>query len=488
MSARPTVERPTIQPSRFGLDQIGWGRVWQRAHEPVDPASLVAFRVLFGLLATIGALRFLHYGWVERFFEQPRFFFSYWGFEWVRVLPSPWMHVAFATLAVLGILIALGLFYRVAIVLFFLLFTYVELVDVTNYLNHYYLLSVLAFWMCFMPLGRVGGLDGRLFRETAESSRAHVALPAWMLAALRLQIAVVYVHAGLAKLTGDWLLHAQPLDIWLHARTEVPLLGPFLDLPIVPYVFAWAGFLYDSTIPIWLSWKRTRAVAFVVLIGFHGATHLLFSIGMFPLIMTAAATIFFDPSWPRRLASVFGGRLVRVREWARPATPSVARRPLHVALAIGLATFACFQVFAPLRAHLYGGDVLWHEQGMRWSWRVMCREKNGSVAFRVRVPGRTRELVVPPSRYLTSHQEREMSGQPDLILQLAHHVAEDLRAQGHEHVEVRADAWVSLNGRAPARLVDPDVDLTRVQDGLAPAAWILPAPEEAPVHLARGER
>ena len=81
-----------------------------------------------------------------------------------------------------------------------------------------------------------------------------------------------------------------------------------------------------------------------------------------------------------------------------------------------------------------------------------------------------------------------MSGQRDLILQLAHHVADDLRAQGHEDVEVRADVWVSLNGRAPTRLVDPDVDLSRVEDGIAPASWILPAPHEAPVHLARGER
>lgn len=476
-AARAATDRPATERPATGFVD----RIWGRANAPVDPASLVAFRVLFGLLATIGALRFLHYGWVERFFEQPRFFFSYWGFEWVRVLPHPWMHVAFATLAVLGVLIALGLFYRVAIVLFFLLFTYVELVDVTNYLNHYYLLSVLAFWMCFMPLGRVGGLDAKLFG-------ARDALPAWMLGALRLQIAVVYVHAGLAKLTGDWLLHAQPLDIWLHARTEVPLLGAFLDLPVVPYVFAWAGFLYDTTIPIWLSWRRTRVPAYVVLLGFHFATHLLFSIGMFPLIMSAAATIFFAPSWPRRLGALFGGRLVSMRAWTRPAVDTSARRPLHLALATGLALFAFVQVVAPLRAHLYGGDLLWHEQGMRWSWRVMCREKNGSVAFRVRVRGRERELVVPPSRYLTSHQEREMSGQPDLILQLAHHVADDVRAQGHEDVEVRADVWVSLNGRAPTRLVDPDVDLSRVEDGIAPASWILPAPDEAPVHLARGER
>ena len=49
-------------------------------------------------------------------------------------------------------------------------------------------------------------------------------------------------------------------------------------------------------------------------------------------------------------------------------------------------------------------------------------------------------------------------------------------------VQVRADAWASLNGRRARRLIDPDVDLAAVDDGLAPAAWILPAPvERAPV-------
>ena len=161
--------------------------------------------------------------------------------------------------------------------------------------------------------------------------------------------------------------------------------------------------------------------------------------------------------------------------------------PARLALAGGLVLVAAVQVLAPLRAHAYGGDVLWHEQGMRWSWRVMCREKDGSVLYRVRVPGRRRELRVPPSRYLTPHQEREMSGQPDLILQLAHHIRDEYVVRHGEGVEVRVDALASLNGRPMARLIDPEVDLATVEDGLAPAEWILPGPDEAPVRWAHGE-
>lgn len=76
-----------------------------------------------------------------------------------------------------------------------------------------------------------------------------------------------------------------------------------------------------------------------------------------------------------------------------------------------------------------------------------------------------------------------MSVQPDLILQLARHIARDFEAKGHGAVEVRADARVSLNGRPAELFLDPEVDLAREEDGLAPKRWIRPAPETPPVRL-----
>ena len=76
-----------------------------------------------------------------------------------------------------------------------------------------------------------------------------------------------------------------------------------------------------------------------------------------------------------------------------------------------------------------------------------------------------------------------MSGQPDLILQLAHHIRDDYESRGIADVEVRVDAIASLNGRPPRRLIDPTVDLTTIEDSIAPAVWILPRPEEPPPHL-----
>jgi hypothetical protein len=288
---------------------------------------------------------------------------------------------------------------------------------------------------------------------------------------LRFQVGVVYVFAGLAKAQPDWLVHAQPLNVWMSARSDTPLVGPWLDERWLAYAMSWGGFLFDTTIVLWLSWRRTRLPAFLVLCGFHAATGYFFNIGMFPLIMTTSALIFFAPGWPRRVVR----RAAPTLDQAAP--PRVAGR----ALGVLLAAHVIVQVALPLRHHLYPGPVAWNEDGMRFSWQVMVREKHGSLTFIARFAD-GRQLEVPPGRYLTSRQEREMAGQPDLIRQLARHIERDLRAAGHGDVAVHAETRVSLNGRPAAPMIDPEADLTRVTD-LGPRAWVLPAPTTSPIHL-----
>ena len=462
-------------------------RIETAAQARHDGAALGAFRILFGLLITASSVRFLAYGWVEFFFVEPSFRFTYFGFGFVPRLPPPYIHGVFAALAVLGVLVTLGLFYRVAMGLFFLGFCYVHLIDVTTYLNHYYLVCLLAGLLLLLPAGRVFSLDN--LRHPARRLETVPAYATWL---LRFQVAVVYVFAGLAKATSDWLVHAQPLNIWLSARTDLPIVGPFLGTREVAYAASWAGFLFDTTVVVFLAWRRSRPFAYLAVLLFHAGTFLLFPIGMFPFIMVTAALVFFSPSWPRVLGRTLG-RLLRPGRAVAAGVPLAAdsaagtaamapRRLSRLAVtAVGL--YAFLQVALPLRAFAYDGNVLWHEQGMRFSWRVMAREKNGTVEFNVRDPRTGREWIVSPWQYLNRLQEREMSVQPDLILQLAHHIENDFQARGHPAVEVRADAWVSLNGRAPARFIDPTVDLAQIQDGLGKKDWILSAPETPPIHL-----
>jgi vitamin K-dependent gamma-carboxylase len=452
----------------------------QRLLRPVDAAWLAAFRFLYGIALAISMWRLVEYGWVERFFVRPRFFFKYWGFGWVTPLSGPTMQALLWTLVALALCVALGFAYRLTVCAFALGLIYIQLIDVSTYLNHYYLAGLLALLLAVSPAGRVWSVDEWLKRHflRQQPARAELVSTAWLYL-FRFQVGVVYVFAGLAKLQSDWLLHGQPLRIWLGASVDLPVLGALFTQTWAPLLLSWAGFLFDTTIVGFLLWPRTRPFAYVVVLVFHTMTRLLFPIGMFPVIMSISALMFFSPSWPRNLLERLRlGSAVKVD----PAAPGASHpRWAGPLVALG-AVYCAVQLALPLRYLAYGGNVLWHEQGMRFSWRVMVRAKGGGTTFVVYSPRANRTFHVPPSDYLNRFQEAEMSSQPDLIVQLARHIQRDFAARGYGEVEVRADSKVGLNGRRSVPMIDPTIDLTRVADGLARARYILPAPEQPPRH------
>jgi hypothetical protein len=106
----------------------------------------------------------------------------------------------------------------------------------------------------------------------------------------------------------------------------------------------------------------------------------------------------------------------------------------------------------------------------------MLVEKTGTVIFTVTDPESGRSWDVFPGGYLNPQQERQLAFQPDMILGFAHHLRDTARANGIREPEVRANAYVSLNGRRARALVDPAVDLAREPRSLAPKRWILREP------------
>ena len=115
----------------------------------------------------------------------------------------------------------------------------------------------------------------------------------------------------------------------------------------------------------------------------------------------------------------------------------------------------------------------------------MVREKNGAVFYRVHLAdGRVHEVT--PASLLSDFQEREMSGQPDLIVALGHAIADDYEARGDEVTALYVEALVSFNGRPAAPLIDPTVNLLHVQQSMRQADWILPVPTSTTRRVGRG--
>ncbi len=437
---------------------------------PVSASSAAVFRILFGLLGLVAVVRFFARGWVSELYIEPVHHFTYSGFWWVQPWPAWGMYLHFALLGLASIGVALGYRYRLSIIAFFLLFTYIELIDRTTYLNHYYWVSLASFLMIFLPLNRAASLDA-----LRNPSIRTGTIPVWALWALMAQLAVVYLFAGIAKLNPDWLLNAQPMRIWMFNNGDVPLVGPLLKEVWTAYAMSWAGAVFDLTIIGWLLWRRSRPVAYAVLVVFHLMTWVLFPIGMFPWIMIAGTLIFFLPDWPDRLIA-----RLRRRPLSTPTGQGAALSqptPLFRVGAVALLAFALIQIAIPLRHWAYPGNVRWNEDGYLFSWRVLLTEKTGHIRFHVTDTATGERWVEYPEDWLSPLQAERMPYQPDMILQTAHIIADDAAKRGRD-VEVRADSFVAFNGREAARFVDPDVDLAQVEPGLWPKTWVLPAPDD----------
>lgn len=433
---------------------------WQRL---VPIAPLVTFRMVFGILMFVSLLRFLWRGWVNTVYIQPSFHFTYWGFEWVKSFGATGMYILFAVVLISTLLITVGLWYRVATIAFFLGFTYIELIDVTTYLNHYYFISLVAFMMIWLPANRRYSLDVYF-----KPSRRCDFVPAWTIGLLRFQLAVVYIFAGLAKLNVDWLIHAEPMKTWLPARSHLPWVGKFMYAEWVAYFFSWFGAIYDCFIVFFLLNRRTRPYAYIVVLIFHIATAIFFpGIGMFPYVMVVATLVFFSGSWHERL-------LAHLPFYHLPAGGKAYVFSHQKLLRAAVAVYIFFQLIVPLRFLLYPGHLFWHEEGYRFSWRVMLMEKAGAAYFTVKDESHTRFTAIDNAAYLTPLQEKMMSTQPDLILKYAHFLRETYKEKGWKNPAVFAEVYVALNGNRSRLFIDSSVNLAAEPLSWSHYNWILP--------------
>lgn len=431
---------------------------------PLDGAGLAAFRVAFGALMFLGVVRFWAYGWIEELYLAPDFHFTYWGFSWVKVWPGIGLYLHFLIMGAAALGICVGAYTRISAAVFFLTFSYAELIEKATYLNHYYLVTLMAGLLVAIPCSQVWSWDARCRRK---ASRALKPALQFHYLVLRSQVAVVYLFAGYAKLNSDWLLRAEPLRTWLSVRQDLPWVGTLFASPVTAYAMSYWGAAFDLTVVGWLLWTKSRPWAFALLVMFHISVWLLFPIGLFSWVMITVASLFLAPDWPRKLLSTMGPQV-----HCRAASMASATN-LHWGWMTLAACHIALQVAIPFRFLAYPEGVNWHEQGYRFSWRVMLTEKSGQVQFRVSTSG-GEHFVVHPRSELTGLQYAMMRTQPDMIHEYALRLQRRFEAQTGDEVEVRADVWVSFNGRRSQRLIDPEADLASSARGIMAKPWILP--------------
>ena len=419
-------------------------------------------------------IRFWLKGWIEELYILPKFHFSYYGFEWAKPI-GEYTYILFLICFISTVFITLGYKYRVSIITFFISFTYIELMDKTTYLNHYYFISILSFLLIFLPLHSTFSIDSFLKKKSFSK------VPTWSIDSIKLLITIVYLYAGIAKINSDWLFEAMPLKIWLTSKYDLPLIGElFLQENWVHYIMSWGGMLYDLSIPFLLMYQRTRVMAFIFVVFFHLFTLVLFPIGMFPHIMIFSAMIFFSPRFHKKVIQKLKSAIVKLYGSLKNYTSkSIEYYKIknEEYVRIVLVFIFLIQLILPFRYNLYPGELFWHEQGYRFSWRVMLIEKIGYTNFKIKDPKNGTSFIVDSSKHLTSFQLKQMSFQPDFILEFAHYLG-DIYSTDETKVEVYAESYVALNGRASRRFIDPEINLYKEKESFKNKDWILPLNDE----------
>lgn len=438
-----------------------------KLHQNTDIAPLVVFRIIFGCVMAISVLRFAWNGWINSLYIQPHFYFPYYGFEWIKPLGKYGMYAIFFVMFLSAVGILLGAFYRITSVLFFFAFTYVELIDKTNYLNHYYFVSIISLLMMMLPAHAHFSVDAY---RNASIRRSTV--PYWMLGAIKLQLGIVYFYAGIAKLNADWLFRAMPLNIWLKAQVSLPVIGGIFRYDFVAYLFSWFGAIYDLTIPFILLCKKWRFYGYVLVIIFHVMTRIMFPIGMFPYIMILSTLIFFSIDFHKKIISFLQQKITFLSNHSKILNPPLKKYSKLIYSIFVIHFF--IQIIFPFRYLFYPGDLFWTEEGYRFSWRVMLIEKAGYAIFEVTDAENNRTFEINNRTYLTAQQEKMMSTQPDMILQFAHFLGDQMHQKGVHSPQVRVKSYITLNGSGSRLYIDPKVDLMQEKESFLHKDWVLP--------------
>jgi len=135
--------------------------------QPVDALPLGIFRFLFGFLLCVEFL-VLSRETFPYYYVKPLFHFTYPLFDLLGLKPlsQRFLWLIFNVLQISTVGIMLGLFTRISLIVFTSAFGYFFFMESSVYTNHYYLIFLLSFLMCFGHSGSIFSFDSLINKNT----------------------------------------------------------------------------------------------------------------------------------------------------------------------------------------------------------------------------------------------------------------------------------------------------------------------------------
>ncbi len=439
-------------------------RLEQKLFRPVDNSGIIVLRIIFGFLIFLESGGAIATGWVKETFVEPAFTFTFIDFDWLHPLPGNGMYFYYGVMAIFGLGVMLGLFYRFSISMFTVMWTITYLMQKSHYNNHYYLLILLCSLMILLPANRYFSLDVKRNQKLQS-----LTCPQWCYWILILQIGIVFTYASIAKMYPDWI-NGVPVKLWFNSKSSMAIIGPLLKQAWLIPLVVWGGIFFDLLITPLLLWNKTRWIGFICSVFFHGFNSAVFHIGIFPYLMIGLTVLFFPPEFVRKQF------LKRKPSVDDSEELSISLPKHHKIWLFIIGIYFLFQIGLPLRHHLFEDNVLWTEEGHRMSWRMMLRSKSGVINFNVKPVGEEKTIRIDPYTILSRNQARKLGARPDMIWQTVQFLKVKYKNdKGYPSIYV--DAKVSLNGRPMVQYIDNTVDLAKVPwEKFKHSDWILPFP------------
>ncbi|MFM2307845.1 MAG: hypothetical protein RLZZ367_2514 [Bacteroidota bacterium] len=431
-------------------------------NKETDGTTLHIFRIFFGLIL---ALQLYDFYFLTVDFSKVPFRITYDFFHFIKPvcgLVAKIVYIVFCSAAVLA---ALGVLFRLSMLIATIGVAYSFLIDQTIYNNHYYLFILVGIVLVFTGAGK--GL-------TIFKPRTVARIPMRNIWVMRFLVCLVYFYGGINKINYDWLVYAEPVYTWLPE-----MLGKWVlnlstsQYKALAFFIAYSGMLLDLLAGIFLLFEnRLKHLLLPVLFLFHCMNGIFFNIGYFPYFSLTALLLFLPPQQVT-------GFLTRFFTLAyKPTTQH------NVAGNTALTILVTIQLLLPLRHLLIPGNYLWTERAILFSWTMKLRDKEPIINITYRVAGTKQYHEVPVHQFTTERQLRHLGYRPTDLVQFAHFVEDTFKRKLQVNdIEVYAEIFTCLNHYRPFQLlVNPYIDLTTIDIKNKPSLvnydWIVPLGED----------
>ncbi|KAM7355077.1 gamma-glutamyl carboxylase isoform 2-T2 [Cochliomyia hominivorax] len=486
-------------------------------HRPADASALGVFRMFYGAAMLIDIAEERGGGQMDlRFGEAKHCHFPL--FNGIQAFSFPIMGCIYLCMWLGAIGIMLGYRFRLSCLAFIIPYWYIFVLDKPAWNNHSYLFGLVGTMLLFTQANRYCSLDKYLTPNLPST------VPYWNYFLIKFQFFLLYMYAGLKKLTAEWLSGYAMSSLsrhWILSPFRWVLSEEMADLLIVH----WFTAVFDFLIAFLMTCSKTRVLATPFMISFHLMNSRLFVIGMFPWVCLAQVPMFYGCDWPKRVSlnninilyrTAFKQTTTKDEKKSEkdklkiPTTKedndlsirskdtnpliycSGCKKLINVTLDISwcekirtafILLYCGLQLFLPYSHFITKGYNNWTNGLYGYSWDMMVHSYD-TIMTTIKVVDNANGKVHYMDPYAFTEYDR-WTKYADMAQQYARCIHRNIKAEHQRNVahsplsstniSIYFDIWCSMNGRFQQRVFDPRVDLLTAEwSPFKRTSWSLP--------------